>query len=305
VIVLQDADLVALVDEAHGGEVLDLVVRSTGFRPLGRPPFAPLAALAGDMDEDTWTDRYRGGWQVATPNAGNACTVAGDHHGFHGGASASPWQVIDGAAAHATLAWEGHGLRIVRRLALTDAALRADTAVTALAGPAPLIAVEHVTVGLQLLSPAVELHLPAGRAYELDETTGPTRPPESAPRFPLVLGLDGRVEEEGHAQIAHDHGRLYVVADVPDGRAEVVNAATGDAMVLEWDAAVLPHLWVWHETRATGGRWRNSAEIIGVEPSMTPHSLGLERALAEGQARIVRPGEPLAWHALVRPLAAS
>lgn len=75
-IALEHDGLAAIVDPEHGGEVLELIARN-GARPLGRPPFAPRAAHHGSLDEDAWTDRYRGGWQLAAPNAGNASVVAG------------------------------------------------------------------------------------------------------------------------------------------------------------------------------------------------------------------------------------
>ena len=51
----------------------------------------------------------------------------------------------------------------------------------------------------------------------------------------------------------------------------------------------LPHLWIWREVRASGGRWRGQAEMLGLEPASVPHSLGLARAVAEGQASRARP----------------
>jgi hypothetical protein len=86
VIVLQAGNLLVRVDPAHGGEILDLVDTRSGAQYLGRPPFASLPPQAGELDEDTWTDRYRGGWQTVAPNAGNACAVGGVDHGFHGAA---------------------------------------------------------------------------------------------------------------------------------------------------------------------------------------------------------------------------
>src|SRR5919197_1000064 len=75
------------------GEVLDLVDLTTGRQLLGRPPFSSAEPLAGDLTEEVWTERYRGGWQLVTPNAGNQCDVDGHYHGFHGRASNDPWDV--------------------------------------------------------------------------------------------------------------------------------------------------------------------------------------------------------------------
>ena len=61
--------------------------------------------------------------------------------------------------------------------------------------------------------------------------------------------------------------RYLVVTDVPDGVATIRNPATGQGVELRWDAAVLPHVWIWHEVRTYGGIWRGCAEILAVEPA--------------------------------------
>jgi hypothetical protein len=302
VIVLGTSDLMVRVDPAHGGEILDLVVPRTGAQYLGRPPFPSLPPQHGDLDEDTWTGCYRGGWQTVAPNAGNACTVGGVDHGFHGAASTSGWRALESSADAATLAWTGHGLDAERRLAIDGGALTIDTRWRATAGPASMIWVEHLTVGVQLLSPEVEIRLPGGRGFELSEVDGPAWPPTDAPGWPEVLLLDGSVERADRWPLDRPRARFGCVADLPEGRVEVRNAATGEGLVVEWDVEVLPHLWLWHEVRASGGRWRGHGEMLGLEPASVPHSLGLARALAEGQAHRVEPGADLTCRLVARPL---
>ena len=299
---LQSDDLLVRVDPAHGGEILDLVNVRTGAQYLGRPPFAPLPPLPGDLDEDAWTDRYRGGWQTVAPNAGNACEVEGVQHGFHGAASTGVWSVADAGRDAATLGWEGHGLAVSRRLAIEGDGLAVETTWRAISAPAPLIWVEHFTVGVHLLSPEVEIRLPGGRGYELSEIDGPVHPPDGAPAWPEVRLLDGSIERIDRRRLDRPDARFCCVADLPNGRLEVRNSATADGLVLEWDVQVLPHLWIWHEVRTSGGRWRRQAEMLGLEPASVPHSLGLARALAEGQAHIVEPGAGLSCRLVVRPL---
>ena len=79
---------------------------------------------------------------------------------------------------------------------------------------------------------------------------------------------------------------------MPEGRAEVVNNLTGEGIDVRWDATALPHLWIWHESHGSAGRWRGAAELLGIEPSLAPHQLGLAEAIASGHARMVEPGAP-------------
>jgi hypothetical protein len=114
--------------------------------------------------------------------------------------------------------------------------------------------------------------------------------------------LDGTVEDGRRWSLATSRARFHAVADLPDGLARIVNGETGVGLELEWDAAVLPHLWVWHEARVNGGPWRDQAEILAVEPASVPHSLGLAAAIENGQAHWVEPGAPLVQRIRARPL---
>jgi hypothetical protein len=300
VIVLRTPELVARVDPAHGAEILDLVDLATGRQLLGRPPFGSEPPAAGDLDEERWTASYRGGWQTVLPNAGNACTVAGAHHGFHGRASNDPWAVVDAGEAAATLAWSGHGLSVSKRIALADGALSVRYRITA-EREAPLVALEHVSVGAELLEPEVEIAFPAAQAYELSESDGPPQPPASAPRWPDVLLLDGRTERADRWRVAEPRSRLLVAAGIAAGWAAVRNAGRGQGLALAWDAEWFRHCWVWHENRVSGGPWRQATEMLAIEPSTVPHTLGLAAAVQHGQARVLRPGEMAEPWIVARP----
>jgi hypothetical protein len=300
-IVLQSERLLVRLDPRHGGEVLDLVDLATGRQLLGRPPFASAEPLGGDLDEETWTERYRGGWQLVTPNAGNPCDVGGDRHGFHGRASNDPWEVVEAGGAHAVLRWRGHGIEVTRRISVESDALVVEPEWRALASHVPLVAVEHVSIGLELLQPEVELRLAGGKAYELSESTGPVHPPSGAPGWPEALLLDGSLERADRWQLERPHSRLLAVEQLDDGRLEAVNTATGQGLRLEWDARALPHLWIWHETRTTGGIWRRQTELLVVEPASVPHSLGLATALEHGQAVVLDEGETFRYRLTARP----
>jgi hypothetical protein len=303
VIVLRSPDLLIRLDPTHGGEILDLVELRTGRQLLGRPPFGSTAPVAGDLSEEEWTAAYRGGWQVVLPNAGSACTVDGVAHGFHGRASNDPWSVEEVDESAARLSWAGHGLRVRRRLALHDGGLAVSVEATATAHTA-LVALEHVALGLELLDPGVELELPGGRAFELDEAAGPPEPPSDAASWPGIRLLDGSVERADRWPLERERSRLYCVAELPAGRAVVRNAGRGNGLELTWDAGFLRHIWIWHEVRTYGGPWRGQTELLAVEPASVPHPLGLATAIEHGQARRLDPGETCGYELFARPLAA-
>jgi len=120
--------------------------------------------------------------------------------------------------------------------------------------------------------------------------------------FPQVLTAGGGSEDGSSWPIERSGPHLFAISDVPQGLAVVRNEVTGEGLRLRWDEKVLPHVWVWREARTSGGRWRGAAELLGIEPAMVPHSLGLAQAIASGHARVVTPDAPLSWWLEAEPL---
>jgi hypothetical protein len=299
-ILLRSEGLLVRLDPRHGGELLDLVHLPSGRQLLGRPPFSSAEPVPGDLDEDTWTAAYRGGWQMALPNAGNACEVGGEYHGFHGRASNDPWDVVNASDDAVHLRWEGHGIEARRKLSVAGDTLTVAVELRAVVGRVPLVCLEHLSVGLELLEPEVEIVVPPGRAYELSERTGPVEVPAEAPLWPDLLLLDGSRERADRWPLTTTRSRYLVVTNVPDQRAAVRNPSTGAGLELSWDGDLLRHVWIWHEARVYDGRWRGQAEILVIEPASVPHGLGLAAAIEAGQACWLEPGEVVAYRLSVR-----
>ncbi|MDX6525204.1 MAG: hypothetical protein QOI43_715 [Gaiellales bacterium] len=300
-ITLRSDELLVRLDPDHGAEILDLIDLRSGRQLLGRPPFGSEPILGGDLGEERWTQSYRGGWQTVLPNAGNPCDTATGHHGFHGRASNDPWSLLDHDEQHARMSWAGHGLEVEKRVGLEDGAVLVSYGITSPAG-ASLVALEHLSVGLELLEPELRLELPAGYGYELSEQDGPTSPPQEATRYPTLRLLDGSTERADRWPIAEARSRLFVVAELPAGWAVIANAARDQGLALAWDVEWFRHCWVWHENRVSGDPWRGAGEMLVVEPSTVPHSLGLATAEARGHARMIAPGERVEPWIVVRPV---
>jgi hypothetical protein len=298
-LILSSERLLVRVDAHHGAEILDLIDLATGRQLLGRPPFGSALPIGGDQTEEAWTESYRGGWQTVLPNAGNPCHVDGEYHGFHGCASADPWLVQTVAADHAQLRWSGHGLNVTKRITVDDD-VRIDYRIEATRDQVPLVAVEHLAVGLELLEPSVAIDLPAGPAYELDERTGPVRPPSDCARWPDVTLLDGSRERADRWAIAPRRSRL-LVATAAEGWCVVRNAQRDQGLALRWDTSTFGHCWMWQENRLTEGPWRRQTETLVVEPASVPHTLGLARAIAEDQAIWLAAGERITPYIVARP----
>jgi hypothetical protein len=61
---------------------------------------------------------------------------------------------------------------------------------------------------------------------------------------------------------------------------------------VEWDAEILPYLWYWQEFGATKGYpWYGRHYNIGLEPFAGYPTHGLEKAISNGSAGSIGPGE--------------
>jgi galactose mutarotase-like enzyme len=304
-IILRSPDLLVRIDPSHGGEILDLVELQHGRQLLGRPPFGSDPPQGGELDETTWTRSYRGGWQTVLPNAGNPCELDGAEHGFHGRASNDPWSVRETTEHSTTLAWSGHGLDVEKRITLEDGAIHVRFRLENISqAPVPLVALEHLSFGLEVLHPSVRIAFPDALAYELSEQDGPLEPPSHARGWPESALLDGGSERGDHAALATPRSRLYVLHGLAEGWAAVWSETRGQGVALAWDLDWFPHCWVWHENRVSPEPWRRQAEILTIEPSTVPHSLGLAVAREAGQARVLEPGERAEPWLVARPFVA-
>jgi hypothetical protein len=114
--------------------------------------------------------------------------------------------------------------------------------------------------------------------------------------------LDGTLERADRAILTAPRSRLLIVAQVPEGRLTVRNRDRGQGLEIDWDRHWLPHLWMWHEVRTSGGPWRRLTETLVVEPASVPHTLGLRTACERDQARRLEAGERAETEIMLRPL---
>ncbi len=284
--------LVIEMNPAHGAEVHSLIDRATGKQLLWCAPWEPEPPRSGPLSVEVWTNQYRGGWQECFPNAGNACTVDDRYHGFHGEASNSPWEVLSAQENTARLRWSDGELVLERHvlLAAHRAAVYYEERVKNVGSvPRSFIWVHHPALGGALIDPACVIDIPAKRAYPLDEEKGPVTPPAES-TWPLVVG-----EDWSRAALSEPMVRFGCVTDLDAGWAALRNDTAGIGIALCWPLDIFPHLWLYQDIHAVADKpWEQRGEFVMLEPSTTPHSLGLATALAHGQAFTLAPGELLA-----------
>jgi hypothetical protein len=303
-VVVESGALRATVRPRVGGTITEIRHKGTGLSVLGSVPWraveAPLESGAAP-DERAWLTRYNGGWPLLFPNGGDACTVDGVFHGFHGEASISPWD----AALH------GNTIRLERRMTTVpvhmtriisvdgDVVRVQERAVNESAALVVVMWGHHPTFGSDLLAGDFEITTGA-RGVTIDggydPPANPLRPGATG-RWPVVPGKHGDVDLRQPMSAATD-GRMASLAYLDDFESPWIALRRLDdaiAILLSWDGAIFPTAWLWLELAGTpDAPWQGRTRLVGLEPNTSPLAYGLAEARRRGVRLLtLAPAKPI------------
>lgn len=263
----------AVVD-ATGAAISSIQVGGTEV--LWRSPWADEDwddNFASPDSNAEWHARYPGGWHTLIPNAGDAVTVDGVAHPFHGEAAWRRWRLVSQDAASCT-----H--RIVLRTS-------------------PLIVHRRVEAHADGVSVTQEVTSYGVDTVSFTWVEHPAFGPSLAAPGATVTVADQPVDVVVPA--ADTAGSGHTVT--PAGTARLTNPAEGITAELSFDADVFPVLQIWQEHRAERRYpWWGVADALAMEPSAASYASRGEGdplgplSLAPGQKLSAR------LHLRVRPL---
>lgn len=282
-VTLENGILVATITPGLGGTITALRHLPTGAALLARAPWpANPAPLDFAPDERAWLSRFRGGWPVMFPNAGDACKDGPVCHGFHGEASVSAWEAEPtGDGLNLTRRFQSVPVTMMRRLALEANRLTVTETVTA-HGACTVAWGQHVTLGGDLLAGAVTLDTSARRLQSCAAFTPPESPllPGAGGDWPWLPGRAGMIDLRRPPEGA---SLLACLADLGPSPWASLTRADGLAVRLDWTADPWPLAWLWVETGGSADPpWNGQARMIGIEPCTTWPATGLAAARAAG-----------------------
>lgn len=275
-IVLRSTEVEVVVDPAGGADVVSLVHRGTGTDLLFRTPWADHAQAVRDGRAAPTSydpvagplERYRGGWQLLCPVAGEPRPIHGAPTTFHGEAMAATWTVVGSGVADACLVVDLYTvpLRIERSLALVGPTLTVIDTLTNLSDvPLGIDYISHPAFGGAFLDGRVRIDTGA-RTYTADPATaGSFVEPGSAHAWPMAGDTDLRdLPPPGQRRMAFGW-----LSDFDEHWASITNLDLGLGVRLEWDAA-LPFAWFWQELNHTEDfPWHRRARALAIEPAST------------------------------------
>lgn len=294
VIHLTSAVLEVDVDPRRGADVLQVRHLPSRSRLLFETPWrdhaeAVRSASRPPASADSfgrWLEGYRGGWQVLCPNAGAEREVAGGRVGFHGEAALIPWTVVLSSpnVVDLTVTLFSVPVRIDRSVSVVDDQVTVKDTLTNLSPVRlDLDYSMHPALGGDLLAGACRLDTSARTFVADPEAPGARLVPGSSHRWPHVRDVDGVGIDLRQVPGPEMPRSLFGWLTDFEGPAwATVAAAERDLAVrLTWDAAILPHAWLWQELGATATfPWFTRARALAIEPASTVTSgAGRERTL--------------------------
>lgn len=231
-----------------GARAASIVHRATGTEFLLRTPWQDEhwdGAYPSTRSNEEWHRRYAGGWHTLVPHAGDARTVDGVEHPFHGEAAWRRWRPVAADEASCTfevvLRTAPLTVRRTLRATATGLAVR-QTVANHAAHEAAFGWTEHPAFGEALIGPATTV---------------------SIGDDPVDAHFPAPGETHSGFQEVRSKGRPAVAVRNPD---------KGTEAVLRFDPDLFPYVHVWQEHRKTTGfPWWGLTDTVAVEPASGPY----------------------------------
>jgi uncharacterized protein DUF4432 len=297
-------DVVEFVDKRRD---LDLTWRS----PTGVRHPATVGPGAGTDGVAAFLDSYPGGWQEVLPNGGAPSVYRGASFAQHGEVATVPWDydVIDESAVRFTVSVRRMPLRLVKTLRLRAGGLEIDEELVNEAPvPMELMWGQHITFGAPFLGPGCRIRVPEGISVTPHVTAihpaGTRRVAAGGPyRWPTVPDGSGGTVDLSVIPEHDEPSEIVYLSEFEQGWYEVTDPQAGTGLRVEWDATVLPYLWLWQELGAsTDYPWWGRAYVVGLEPFSSYPTDGLAAAVDNGTALRLAAGDRRTLHLSARLL---
>ncbi|MFG1704835.1 DUF4432 family protein [Nonomuraea sp. M3C6] len=305
-VVLENERLRVTVVPGKGGDVVEFLYKPTDtdfvwLSPQGlRDPHDHLQGAADDVAQ--FVDHYEGGWQEIFPSGGAPSEYRGARLAQHGEVAGLPWacEVVADSEEEVAVRLSVRTRRLPYRMEKVFR-VRSGTAALEIEGRAtnesglrlPAMWGQHIVYGRPFLRPGARIRLPEGvtviphaSAINPDGRRVEAGGPWEWPRVPAAQGGEtdlSVVQEPGSPS------DIVYLTGFNEGWYEI----SGDiGMRVEWDATLLPYLWMWQELGAsTGYPWWGRVYTVGLEPFSSMPTDGLAAAVANGTALILDPHE--------------
>lgn len=272
----------------RGGVLLDLKIQDQSM--LAKTNWADEIPQYSSYapDENTWVERWMGGWQLCAPNAGSGA-VDSPQPAFHGAASQDSWRVQAQTSSEAELVWESQDrqLIITRRITLTEQhGVRVDTSIANHSlQRVPVAVAEHLILGSDFLQP-----LSHGRKGTLSYSEGAEVIDLDYSGAPLgALSAHQKADLRFSELSAERPAAVFALSNLSQ---KAISATVGDWQArVSWDG--LEHALIWQEFGfSQDAPWLGQIYALGIEPTNVAHGLGANPQ----RGPFLEAGETMKWN---------
>lgn len=309
-ILLQNELIQVLIHVEKGAEITQFLHKPTDTDFLWRSRIElhnPAQVLtAGGADNAPFFDHWSGGWFEVVPNNGPGCDYKGTHLGFYAETANIPWnyRILEDTPQRVRIGLWTKTYRTPFLLQKTitiesgKAALKIEEQLTNLGGEVvDFVWGHHPVLGAPFLDGSCRIASPDCRVIVLDDEDGPgyRMKLHQESRWPTVEGLDGSLIDLRVVlpPDAKSMDNCYLT-DYKDAWIAVTNTNRQVGFGLAWDAKVFEYCWLW---QAYGGGvnypWYSKAYQLGIEPWSGYPCGGLTKAIENGTAKQLQPGETI------------
>lgn len=279
---LENQKIKVVLALGKGADIVELVHKKSdtdflwhSFNPLKNVNIVPTINSA----EGNFMDIYAGGWQELFPTHGGPTSFRGGEIGTHGEACIYPWdcQVVEDTPECVKVLLTLRTIRSPFLLEKTvmlkenDATVYMHQKATNLGSrEQEFMWGHHPAFGFPFLSGAVQLHLKGTPTVTIDPIDIFRCPfdKKTVGKWPTLPDRDGNPVDMSRAWDMEDKIYMeYGIADLEEGKYELINHETGLGARMKWDKDVFRYIWIWGlYCGAEDYPWHGRAYVMGVEP---------------------------------------
>ena len=305
-LVLENAHLRLCFCLDKGADLLELRHKASDTNLLWHAtPALTTPNVTGTQAADgNFFDYYRGGWQEILPGGG-PYSHAGATMGIHGEAALLPWRwellcdTAEEIAVALTCALVRFPLTIRKEIRLFADQKKIDfreTLHNAAAEPLPVMWGQHPAYGAPFVEAGTRIWMQAEEllACGQDYSQASVFPTDSLHGWPLAQTLAGEQKDLSRLMSEDlERTELFHVTRLREPWYAITNPRLGLGLGLTWDAAVFPHVWVWHGFAGAQGYpfWGN-AHALAVE-FWNGYPNSFEKAAQNGSLKWLQAGQTI------------
>ena len=298
--------VVILVDK--GADIDQFVHKPTDVDVMWRSPWgvrdpSRFKATSGAPTEG-WLDVYEGGWQTVLPGGGFPSRYGDAEMGLHAEVNTVPWDcaIVEDTPERVSMRFWVRTYRtpffFEKTLTLSSGSpvLEIDaTLVNEGEEAAHCVWGEHIALGPPFLSDDCVIDLPGGTVinHPTEFHANNRLKPDARSAWPLTKDKGGGRVDLSHVPPksirAYD---MSYVTDMPEGWYAITNRRLGVGFGVRFPTDVYRYLWYWQSLGGGFGYpWYGRTYNVGLEPFTSYTNEGLAKAIENGTALQLAPGE--------------